>query len=239
MEIWIYFDYGIIIKMTYNSCRLRSPTVTSIQTSSVVYKYKMNFPHFHSLISSHHLLSPLLIGLYDLEALFSLHMWKEHCFWRLEFSVIRATLTWVHWLQRWLSVWLQKLSKHCLGWPSCFGLTLTLLGCCVDYLWLSCKGEVLLLIWPMLTFWLGLKLIAFGCCFWQGCFNCVLGKWIWFFYSLSLLNYWIIIRRLDQRVFPTLWVSLASTKFGVLFSWLIFFIFFYVLSAFNVNVING
>ena len=30
MEIWIYFDYGIIIKPTYNSCRLRSPTVASI-----------------------------------------------------------------------------------------------------------------------------------------------------------------------------------------------------------------
>ena len=32
MEIWNYFDYGIIIKLTYNSCRLRSPTVASIQT---------------------------------------------------------------------------------------------------------------------------------------------------------------------------------------------------------------
>ena len=59
MEIWIYFDYGIIIKPTYNSCRIRSPTVTSIQTSIVVYKYRRNFPHLHSLISSHLSLSLL------------------------------------------------------------------------------------------------------------------------------------------------------------------------------------
>ena len=59
MEIWIYFDYEIIIKPTYNSCRLRSPTVASIQTSTIVYKYKRNFPHLHSLISSHLSLSLL------------------------------------------------------------------------------------------------------------------------------------------------------------------------------------
>ena len=53
MEIWIYFDYRIIIKTTYNSCRLRSPTVASIQTSTVVYKYRITFHHFHWLISSH------------------------------------------------------------------------------------------------------------------------------------------------------------------------------------------
>ena len=53
MEIWIYFDYGIIIKLTYNSCRLKSPTVAFIQTSSFMYKYKRTFPHLHSLISSH------------------------------------------------------------------------------------------------------------------------------------------------------------------------------------------
>ena len=33
MEIWIYFVYGITIKLTYNSCRLRSPIVASIRTS--------------------------------------------------------------------------------------------------------------------------------------------------------------------------------------------------------------
>ena len=59
MEIWIYFDYGIIIKPTYNSCRLRSPTVASIQTSIVVYKYRKTFPYLHSLISSHLSLSLL------------------------------------------------------------------------------------------------------------------------------------------------------------------------------------
>ena len=53
MEIWIYFDYGIIIKPTYNSCRLRSPTVASIHPTNVVYKYKRTFPHLDSLISSH------------------------------------------------------------------------------------------------------------------------------------------------------------------------------------------
>ena len=59
MEIRIYFDYGIIIKPTYISCRLRSPTVASIQTSTVVYKYRKTFPHLHSLISSHLSLSLL------------------------------------------------------------------------------------------------------------------------------------------------------------------------------------
>jgi len=30
-----YFDYGIIIKPTYNSCRLKSPIVASIQTPTL------------------------------------------------------------------------------------------------------------------------------------------------------------------------------------------------------------
>ena len=46
----------------------------------------------------------------------------------------------------------------------------------------------------------------------------VLGLYL---YSLSLLNYWRIIRRFDQRVSPHWGFSLASTKYCVLLSWLV------------------
>ena len=98
----------------------------------------------------------------------------------------------------------------------------------------SCFEDILLLLWPALTFRLKPK---FDCRNWQGCFEFQLSKSIWLLYSLSLLNYCIIIRKIDQRVFPTLgfflgicqiWCSLVLACLKHFFLW----------STFTVNVIS-
>lgn len=97
MEIWIYFDYGIIIKPTYNSCRLRSPIVAFIHPPTLCINIRWLFLIWTH--SSHHISLSLYCA---------------------EMSLFSTGLKWVSLTRESESYWIWSCncrSKDWLAWP--------------------------------------------------------------------------------------------------------------------------